>query len=376
LKHILAQRQTPHPTPEQLAWFQRVTSFLPDVQPTLPKGTLAARMIKALAASKGNPQVATALYKKNHGDDVAYKALAATDATAGGFLIPEIMSADIIELLRPASAFRRLNPVIVPMNAGNLHIPKMAGGAAAGYIGENQNLPKTQPTFGDIAATAKKLGALVPISNDLLRRADAGSETMVRNDLVAALAQRSDLAFIRDDGTAGTPKGLRYWVPSSNVLPANGTVNLVNVTTDLGLLMLALLNGNVRMLSPGWLMSPRTYIYLTTVRDGNGNFVFRQEMLGGSLWGFPFAFTTQIPINLGGGSNESELYFADFADVVIAEATQILIDSSSEAAYHDGVQVVAAFSLDQTVIRAILEHDMVLRHAESVAVLTGVLWGT
>jgi HK97 family phage major capsid protein len=48
-------------------------------------------------------------------------------------------------------------------------VPKITGGSTAGYVGENANITKTQPTTGQITLTFKKLAALVPISNDLLR---------------------------------------------------------------------------------------------------------------------------------------------------------------------------------------------------------------
>jgi HK97 family phage major capsid protein len=123
-------------------------------------------------------------------------------------------------------------------------------------------------------------------------------------------------------------------------------------------------------------MSPRSEHYLMTVRDGNGNFAFRSEMLAGRLWGYPFGVTSQIPENLAvTGSSESEIYLADFADVVIGEASTLVLDVSDTAAYHDGSNVVASFSLDQTVIRAIERHDFGMRHDASVAVLTDVDWG-
>ena len=89
----------------------------------------------------------------------------------------------------------------------------------------------------------------------------------------------------------------------------------------------------------------------------------------------PFKVTSQIPRNLGGGT-ETEMYFCDFADVIIGETTSILVDVSDVAAYHDGSNVVASFSLDQTVIRAIIEVDLGVRHAESVLILDTLKWGT
>jgi HK97 family phage major capsid protein len=282
----------------------------------------------------------------------------------------------LIEYLRPMSVIRSLNPTIIPLDNGTATVPKMTGGASATYIGENQNATKTEPTFGNLKLTERKLAALVPISNDLVRNAAPSAVTVVRDDLAAALAQKSDLEFIRGDGTGAGPKGLRYWCPSANQLTVNATVNLANVTTDLGELILALRNANVRMLRCGWIMAPRTENYLMTIRDGNGNYAFRTEMLAGTLWGYPYKVTTQIPVNLAvTGTSESEVYFADFTDVIVGEASDLILTVSDEAAYHDGSNVVSAFSLDQTVIKAIERHDFGMRHDASVAVLTDVDWG-
>ena len=95
-------------------------------------------------------------------------------------------------------------------------------------------------------------------------------------------------------------------------------------------------------------------------------------MDGGSLFSIPFKLTSQIPRTLGAGSDESEVYLVDFADVIIGETTSFLIEASDTAAYHDGSNVVASFSMDQTVIRAIIEVDLGVRNAEAVEVLTDV----
>jgi len=209
----------------------------------------------------------------------------------------------------------------------------------------------------------------------LLRFSNPSADVIVRDDLVNAMAQREDLAFIR--GAGGTePKGLCGWAPTANNIPSTGTT-LAAVTKDLAAAVLALKKNNVRFIRPGWLMSPRSEMYLMALRDSNGNYAFRDEMLAGRLFGYPYAVTTQIPENLGtgGSTNESEVYLVDFADAIIGEATQLIIDASSEAAYVSGSNVVSAYSLDQTVIRVIAEHDFAVRHPESVAVITGLTWG-
>lgn len=337
-------------------------------------GWAVSRIVRALAACKGDPARAAAFCEKEYGDQQVAKALAAGSAGAGGFLVPDVFVSEMIDLLRPASVVRRMGAVTVPMPGGVLTWPRQTGGGTASYLGENQNIAVTEQTFGQLRMTARKLAALTPISNDLIRFASVSADNVVRNDLVAAMAQAEDVNFIRSEGLGAGPKGLRHWAPSTNVITVNATVNLANVTTDLGKLYLALRNANSRMVNCGYLMAPRTENYLRNLRDGNGNKAF-PEMMNGTLQGYPYGVTTQIPINLAvTGTNESEIYFVDFNDAIIAEVPGMRIDASGEAAYHDGSSVVAAFSLDQTVIRVITEHDFAMRYESSVAVLSDVDW--
>ena len=356
------------------------------------KGLRAARIVRALAAAKGDPEKAAAYAKKNYDDAEVVKALAASTDSAGGVLVPVEYSSEIIELLRPQSVVRRMGAMILPMTTGKMTIPKVQGGAYANYIMENANIPAMDMTFDSVELTWKKLVAMVPISNDLLRYSSPAADTIVRDDLIAAIAEAEDTAFIRGVG-GNTPKGLLYWAPQSNIIPANATVSLDTVTDALSKAVLALKEANVRFVRPGWIMSPRTEMYLLTVRDGYDNYAFRSEMLTGKLFGFPYAVTTVIPENITTEDTQNpgqfltvpsaEMYLVDFADAVIGESMQLAIDVSTEASYdivtEQGGQVsvssVSAFTHDQTLIRVITEHDFVMRHPESVAVITGIKWG-
>jgi len=340
--------------------------------------------IRALAAGKNDLTRAAEICDKwGHGDIAAMitghqaKAMAAGDATAGGYLVPTQLSQDVIELLRAATVMRSAGTPTIQMPTGTFKMPKITSGTAGTYIGENTNITKSEPAVGQLTLTFKKLAVLVPLSNDLLRYSSPSADAIVRNDVVRGLATREDQAFLRDDGSSGTPKGLRYWAPAANVIAANGTVSLANVTTDLGKLVLQLKSANVPMSRPCWIGSPRTEHYLATVLNSNGQFVYRNEIIGGSLWSWPFKTTTSIPETLtdGGGANESELYLVDLDDCVIGESMGLSVDASDTAAYHDGSNVIAAYSQDQTVIRAIAEHDFGVRREEAVALLNQVTWG-
>ncbi len=302
------------------------------------------------------------------------KALAASDATAGGFLVPPQFSQELIEFLRPASVVRKLGPMIIPMPTGTFRIPKMTVGITASYIGENLPAPKVQPQFGNVTLTFKKLACVVPMSNDLMRYSSPGADAIVRDDVVNGMADAENRNFIRGDGTAATPRGFLNWcLPAQNV-PGNVTSNLANITADLGTLIVTLMNQNIKMIKPGWIWAPRTWNFLMTVQTANGVFPYRDELMRGTFWGWPYGVTTAVPINLGSGANQSEIYLVDFADAALGEALSLVVDASQEAAYNDGGTVVSAYSNDQTVIRAIAEHDFVMRRQESVAVLSAVVY--
>lgn len=348
-------------------------------QPRAPevKGAKVARMVRALAAARGDAQLAAKLaIERGFGEDVAMSLNTMTPG-AGGVLVPENLSSEVIELLRPKSVVRRLGARTLPIENGNLTIPRLKGGAVVGYIGADSDIPATQQEFGDLKLTAKKLAALVPIANDLIKYAGVNPnvDQLVVNDLTTAVGSREDKAFIRDDGTADTPKGMRFWALPGNLIPASAGATLQEIETDLNKPILALENADANLIEPGWIMAPRVFRFLEGMRDGNGNKVY-PEMAQNMLKGYPIGKTTQVPTNLGAGGNESEIYFTDFGDMFIGEAETMEIDYSKEATYKDsGGNVVSAFQRDQTLIRVIAKNDFGPRHVESIAVLTKVTWG-
>lgn len=347
-------------------------------------GTGMAKMVIALAAAQGNRQEAARIaMDRGYGEHIA-ASLNTLSAGAGGVLVPTNLSTEVIELLRPKSVVRRLGARSLPLNNGNVTIPRLKGGAVVGYIGSDTDIPVTEQEFGDLKLSAKKLTALVPISNDLLATSSANPnvDAIVVGDLTAAIALREDKAFIRDDGQSNNPKGLRYWAPVANVYPASQAApTIAQVSTELNKLVLVLEAADANMSAAGWVMAPRTKRFLQALRDGNGNKVY-PELDMGMLMGYPVGVTTQVPVNLtvGTGSTAtadgSEIYFADFGDCFIGEEEQLVIDYSKEATYKDGSgNVVSAFQRDQTLVRVIAKHDFGPRHVESVAVLTQVQWG-
>lgn len=340
-------------------------------------GAKMAQMVRLLAAAQGNQQAAAQMAKEgNYGADV-FMALSTVTPGAGGVLVPTNFAADVIEGLRPTSVLRRMGVTSLPLNNGNLTMPRITGNTVVTYIGTEQDIPLTGMTFADTKLSAKKAAALVPVSNDLLRMSGVNPrvDALVANDLTVSMGLSEDLHFIRADGSGVLPKGLRHWAIAQHVLPAPATPNLSQIDLFLGGLMLRIETANVMMTSCGWLMHPRTLRWLQTLRDGNGNKAY-PEIDQGMLKGYTVGLSNQIPVNLGVEGDESEIYFVNFADMMIGEDMDLVIDFSKEAAYKDaGGNMVSAFQRDQTLVRVIAKHDFGPRHVECITVGTGVKWG-
>lgn len=359
----------------------------PDAGLKEKRGVKAARFVLGVMHARYNKvsmEKAGEFVLNRFGDDVVARALNSGVTGEGGALIPQDFMADLIELLRALTAVRGANPMEVGMPMGNLTIPRLAGGATAAYQNELDDIQMSQERFDDVNFVAKKLTAMVPVSNDLIRRSPIGVEEIVRDDLVQTIARREDLAFLRGDGTDKGPIGMRRLAQASNVItvtampatPAPGD-QLTAILDASSAAILALQNGMSRMIRPVWIMAPTIARFISLARDQVGGFYFKDEIERGMFEGYPIRLTQQIPTNLSVATftKGSEIYFVDMADFVIADTYNVIVDASDVAAYNDGTSMVSAFQRDQSLFRVIAEHDCNMRHLQSLVVLLTQDWG-
>ncbi len=337
------------------------------------------RWLKCLYSAQGNFMNAATFAAKTYGEnDPVFKALSTSSLAAGGATVPEDFQAIIIELLRPATVVRASTPNIIPMPRGTMRMPKQTAGATGGYGAEGSAATVQGPATGNITATFKKLSLLVPISNDWLRYTSPGTDRLAQNDMVQGLARTEDLAFLRGDGTADWPTGMRNIAPAGNLIASTQAYTLDTVDAELTAAINKLENANVPMTNPVWFMRPTIKNYLLSVKNANGFYVFKDEMTESkTIKGIPFKTTTTIPGNLGAGGVSTEVTLADMDQAMIFDAMQLSMAISQDATYTDPTtgQPRNAFERDETVLRGIAEHDFAMRHDEAVAVITSVNWG-
>jgi HK97 family phage major capsid protein len=315
---------------------------------------------------------------------MATKALAEGSGASGGFLVPIQYASDVLTMLRARSAVMRLNPTIVPVEK-ELDITSLSTGASAAYVAENARIPVTEQTFAQsVLLRPRDLAALVPVSNRLLRDAASNPsvERIIRDDLAEVIALRADLAFLRGTGAAGEPLGIRNtagMTPAPN-LGVNGGTPSYDSLKDV---VAAIRAQNAPFDNPGWIFHPRLLNTLEKVKDASGRYLAETNLLtfdatggGGTLLGYPFRTSSQIPINLTTGSSTDTtevFYSSDWSEAWIGEEIALRLEVSGEASYStDGTTWNSAFQQQQTLFRAVTCHDIGLRRPNLFSVMQGV----
>lgn len=284
---------------------------------------------------------------------------------------------EFIQMLRSSAIVRQSGVVQLPLPGGSISMRRQTQAGTAYYVGETPSGDKTsKQKYGMEQVNATKIIAATVLSNDLIRDAGPEADRLTRDDLIAVTSLRSDLAFIRDDGTQNKPKGILYWTDAGNKFDANATINFTNVGLDLEKARYLIRKNEVPMIGIVWYISPRTETYLRGLRDTNGNLIYYNEMIGGKLMGYPYYVSTQIPDDLGTGSNESEIYLVATQQHIIFDNMMFEIDAYRGAAYvGPGGVVQSGLSNDETVIQLIGRHNFFQRHPYAAAVIQKVKWG-
>lgn len=297
----------------------------------------------------------------------------AKDMTAGvpsegGYLIPEVILDDVVELLRAATVVMALGATELPMPYGNLHLPRINTGTTASYVEETVAPNATAMTMGKDQFTAKKMIAVVPISNDLIIVPSVQADAMVARDAIASLSVRFDKACIIDDGQNKTPRGLRYFdgvteVAMGGAWTADNPMLFRKGLQDSNVA----LSGLARL---GWTFNPESEYDLLILKSSDGHHYFREEMLNnGTLLGAPYKVSQQIPKE----NTTTFAFYGDWSEFIVARQGMMSVDASPHAAYNNSSgTVVAAYSKDETVIRVIDRHDVGPRQAAALCRSTGL----
>lgn len=345
----------------------------PSSKKSVPPAIQLARAIKCLDVfGRHDPDMASFYARKKYDDaDMAreFKALSATNPSGGGYLIPEVYLDDIVELLYAKTVIFELGAQKVPMANGNLNIPKMTSGARATWGGEGRKIAKSQPAFGNIKLSAKRLEAIVPQTRELLMSTNFSADQMFANDLTRRMELGLDFGAMFGKGGEFQPLGVFADKEVEHVdAKTLGNTDLSSaegaITADFPVYIRSkVLAKNVDDNKLGWAFNSVLEGYLMNMKTTTGAYIYRDEMNSGKLLGFPYRVSNQITTD---GTGLTELAFGNWADLLVGEQMGLETYTTLDGSWtdEDGVQH-NAFEENLAATRALMYVDIAARHKES-----------
>lgn len=145
---------------------------------------------------------------RDHG--VEARAMNEGSNSAGGALVPEEFSSQVIRRTEEFGTFSASGVETMSMTRDTMVIPKRLTGTTAYFIGEGSALTESEPTYGNVNLVAKKLAVSCRMSSEVVEDALVNLADQVTMEFATSLAYKIDLCGWTSDGTSdyGGMRGL------------------------------------------------------------------------------------------------------------------------------------------------------------------------
>ena len=290
---------------------------------------------------------------------------AATGAIAGENVtdqfVPTIQRGDLfIEALRAKQVMANLGVTYLGGLTNRVRMPKIATGAAAGFVEEAGDVSDQSPTDAGVTLQPRTLGAFATMSRLLMLESVPAIEQIVQDDLLRSIADKIEYYAIQGSGSSGQPTGILN----------DGNVNNLDISagTDVAALTWADItdlvklveedNGVVNAATLGFLTNPKVKAKMAnTVKVATTDSVMLLNDPWNAIYGYKAEFTNNVPSDLDpgdGGSDASAMIFGDFSQLMVGlfGAPSIIVDPYSGSKSGD-VQISVMQEVDVALRNAI-----------------------
>jgi len=290
---------------------------------------------------------------------------AATGAIAGENVtdqfVPTIQRGDLfIEALRAKQVMANLGVTYMGGLTNRIRMPKIATGAAAGFVEEAGDVSDQSPTDAGVTLQPRTLGAFATMSRLLMLESVPAIEQIVQDDLLRSIADKIEYYAINGSGSSGQPTGILN----------DGSVNNLDISagTDVAALTWADItdlvklveedNGVVNAATLGFLTNPKVKAKMAnTVKVATTDSVMLLNDPWNAIYGYKAEFTNNVPSDLDpgdGGSDASAMIFGDFSQLMVGlfGAPSIIVDPYSGSKSGD-VQISVMQEVDVALRNAI-----------------------
>lgn len=244
--------------------------------------------------------------------------------SAGGYMVPAPLSAQVIDLARPKTRVLAAGAQLVPMSSKTLDVAKWTGDPSSAWHSESAVIAPSDATLGSVRLEARALASTVRASRELLEDAQG-----VQDRLLEAFAEKFaltiDYAAMYGSGTAPEPRGVKN---TTGITVQSMGVNGLKPTNYTFLVdAIGALQDNNEEPNAA-ILAPRTERTIAGFQDSTNQPLRPPDMVAK----LPRSSTTQVPINLtvGTSTDTSDVFTADWSQLLIGIRTQLQIQVLTE----------------------------------------------
>lgn len=284
--------------------------------------------------------------------DLERRALAEGTDSTGGYTVPSILSARLIDALRAQSVVNRAGAQVVPLTSDYQSIAAVASDPTPAWRVENAAIAESDPTFRSVEFQPKSLAVMVKVSRELFEDS-VNVASALPDILTSAMAVELDRVALLGSGSAPEPLGI---AGTGGI----GTTAHDAVLSGFGPLVTArtgILSANAGPVS-AIIMHPRDEGRLTGLTASDG----QPLNAPGAIGEIPMLTTTSIPVDGGAGSDESTIFAGNFAHLMIGMRSEIRVEILRERFASD----------HQFGMVCHMRADIAVEHAAAFHTITGV----
>lgn len=247
------------------------------------------------------------------------RALAEGTDSAGGYTVPDILSSRLIDLMRSNNVAIQAGAMTVPLTSDTTHIARLLTDPTPAWRAENASIGESDPTFGRVVFEPKSLAVIVRVSRELLEDS-LNIETALPQILAASMAQELDRVVFLGLGSSNEPSGLDTLADVQELAHDAAITSYSPLLTARRNLMRENASGIT-----AHVMHPDTEAVFGGLVDTTNqplNYPAVLDRPNPMRW----LTTTQLPTDLGGGSNETTIYAGDFTQLAVGVRNDLRVE--------------------------------------------------
>jgi len=267
------------------------------------------------------------------------------DMAQGGYTVPVEYGNEIIKLERAGSILRQLARNF-PMATLTRLLPRQLTNVVVTWTTEGAVKTETKPTFGQLTQTAKKLAAIVKMTDELLEDNSVDLDQFIMELIAEAMGLEEDRVGFAGNTGAGDPFMGVLYAAGVNIATMAGATATFDDLVDL------IMSLNAKYREGATLVTSTTGLQvLMKIKDAQGRYIWQVPGLGQVplIWTYPYKISDQLPVNLGVGLNETPILFGNWKKhFFVSDRGGYEVFSSKSASDWVAAALTSAFTQDET----------------------------